>query len=89
MMIVALKLEPLASIMGSSPYKNYTYMLHIVKTGKIWVDIKTMKIGNFSISSYVVAIFWNRLAEAILIDSHNIRFYSNNAKISYYLVYYY
>ena len=72
MMIVVLKLEPLASITGTSPYKNYTYMLHIVKTGNIWVGIKTMKIGNFSISSYVVAIFWNRLAEAILIDSYSI-----------------
>ena len=30
---------------------------------------------HFSIKSYVVDIYQNRLAEVILIDSHNIRFY--------------
>ena len=34
-----------------------------------------MKSGNFSIKSYVVAIYKNRLGDAILIDSNTILCY--------------
>ena len=47
------------------------HLTYSKKRGKSGVGIKTIN-GNFSIKSYVVAIYKNRLAEAILIDSHNI-----------------
>ena len=43
-----------------------------LKRGKSGVCIKMIKSYNFSIKLYVVAIYKNRLAEAILIDSNSI-----------------
>ena len=40
--------------------------------GNLGLVLKTIKKGNFSIKSYVVATYQNLLAEAIPIDSHNI-----------------
>ena len=42
------------------------------KQGNLGLVFKMITSGNFSIKSYVVAIFKNRLSEAILFDSHNI-----------------
>ena len=36
---------------------------------------------KFSIKSYVLDVYWNRLSEAILIHIHNIRFYEEILKI--------
>ena len=58
----------------ASLYKRYPrFALNIwLKRGKLGVCIKTIKSDNFSIKLYVVAIYKNRLAKAVLIDSHNI-----------------
>ena len=60
-------------ITGTSPYK-VTTDLHITyckKTGETRGWCLTKKNGNFSIKSHAVAIHYNRLAEAILIDSQS------------------
>ena len=59
--------------------------------GKPGVGITVVKSGKFSIKTYVVVTYMNRLCEAILIDSNDMILWRTDGnyakKNSYYLVY--
>ena len=62
-------------IMGTSPYKSYPRFAPYIKKkrGNSGVDIEMIKSDidqDFSLKSYVVDIYSNRLEEAIRIDIH-------------------